>query len=133
MKNLFNYIRNIPTLIPHASLPVQFHNWSEMLCFKFVQQLFNSTVKVLILQNTNYIMASEGGGKKTLCLCMFIRLANNCGHLATQHLLLYSTFGIKVALCNSSIALIIKDIKIIVVKSTCITLLIGPHNFKNSP
>lgn len=63
-KNLFNYIRSIQSLIPYTCLPVRVHNGSEMLCFKFAQQLFRSTAKVLILQSTNYIKASEGGGEK---------------------------------------------------------------------
>lgn len=70
-KNLFNYIRNIQTLFPYTSLPVPFHNCSEMVCFKFVQQLFSSTAKVLILQNTNYVKASEGGEeKKSASICL---------------------------------------------------------------
>lgn len=58
-------------------------------------------------------------------------MPNNDSHPATQHLLSCSSFGIKVAPHNSSTALI-KDIKIMVVESTRIVLLVGPHNCKCS-
>lgn len=70
-KNLFSYSRNIQTLIPNASLPEQFHNCSEMLCFKFAQQLFSSTANALILQNTNYVKASKEEGKKSQLLSIY--------------------------------------------------------------
>lgn len=67
-KNWFNYIKSIQTLITYTSFPLEFHSCSEMLYFKFPQQLFSSKAKVLILQNANYIKASERGVKKGLLL-----------------------------------------------------------------
>ena len=66
-----------------SNIPEIYRLWSPMLpslCsstatqkyyFSFAQHLFSSRAKVLILQNTNYVKASEGGGEKNLLLPIY--------------------------------------------------------------